>query len=121
MENNNKKITGKFGEELACEFLKKQGLKILERNYHYSRYSEIDIIAKDKDTIVFAEVKTRTNTKCGHPFEAITQQTIKNILKAGLYYLGTTKEKHKNYRIDIISVLGTDSPKIEYLKNISLN
>ena len=54
MENNNKKITGKFGEELACEFLKKQGLKILERNYHYSRYSEIDIIAKDKDTIVFA-------------------------------------------------------------------
>ena len=119
-KNHNKTI-GKKGEDTACEYLKKQGYKILERNFRYSRLSEIDIIAKEKDTIVFVEVKTRTSTTYGHPFEAISHNKLNNIFQAALKYLQTTTETHKNHRIDIISVLGKDNVQIEHLKNISLN
>lgn len=117
----NNKMRGRLGEEAACEFLKQQGFKILEQNFRYSRLAEIDIIAKDKDTIVFVEVKARTTQSCGHPFEAINHQKLLNILKAGLAYLQKTDEEYKRYRIDIVSVLGDKNPRIEHLKDVSLN
>ena len=123
-ESVSNKTKGKLGEQAAAKYLQRLGYKILERNYRYSRFAEIDIVAKDKDTIVFAEVKTRTGTTFGHPFEAINHTKIENIFKAGLYYLKNTKETYKKYRIDVISVIGdlkTEKPKIEHLKNISLN
>lgn len=120
-DKRSNKITGKYGEEQACRFLENLGYKILEKNYRYSRLAEIDIIAKDHDTIVFAEVKTRTTLTCGHPFEAVNRNKLLNIFKAGLAYLKSSKEHYKRYRIDIISVLGTENPKIEHLKDVSLN
>ncbi len=120
-EKSNNKTVGEKGEETACSYLKNLGWTILERNFRYSRVSEIDIIAKDNDTIVFVEVKTRTSANFGHPFEAINKNKLLNIFKAGLSYLQKTKEHYKRYRIDIISVLGKDKPEIEHLKNISLN
>ena len=119
-KSSNKKI-GKQGEDLACKYLEKKGWKILERNFHYSRFSEIDIIAKDGNDIVFVEVKARSTMVNGHPFESINYQKIQNIFKAGLAYVKTTNERYNKYRIDIISVLGTENPKIEHLENISLN
>ena len=119
-KKTNKSI-GNFGEKTACDFLKKQGYKIIETNYHYSKLAEIDIIAKEKNTIIFVEVKTRSTTNFGHPFEAINYNKLQKILQAGLYYLQNTKEKYTDYRIDIISILGTKNPKIEHLKNVSLN
>ena len=111
----NSKITnksiGKQGEEIACKYLEKLGWKILEKNYRYSRFSEIDIIAKDGNDIVFVEVKTRTSTINGHPFEAINYNKIQNIFKAGLAYLKSTKERHNKYRIDVISILAKKIPK----------
>lgn len=128
MNKNSNKILGKLGEELACSFLEKQGWKILEKNFHYSRFAEIDIVAKDNDTIVFVEVKTRSTKDFGHPFEAVNRNKLLNIFKAGLAYLQKTKEPYRRYRIDIISVLGKcspdstkNAPKIEHLKDISLN
>ena len=122
-KKTNKKI-GNYGEEIAAKFLKKSGYKILERNYRYSRLCEIAIVAKNKDTIVFVEVKTRTTTTFGHPFEAVGKTKLSNIFKAGLYYLQNTQESYKNYRIDVISVIGNvddKNPKIEHLKNVNLN
>ena len=83
--------------------------------------AELDIVAKDGDTIVFVEVKTRSTTSFGHPFEAVNKTKLNNIFKAGLAWLKTTKESYNGYRIDVISVLGTDKPQIEHLKNVSLN
>lgn len=74
----NKKI-GNAGEDLACRYLEKRGYKILERNKHYSRFCEIDIIAEYKNTLVFVEVKTRTTNDFGTPFEAITKSKYENI------------------------------------------
>ena len=109
--------TGQLGEELACRYLIKKGYKIVERNKRFSRNCEIDIIAYDKDTLVFIEVKTRTSDKCGTPFEAITRHKYDNI-KTGLYtYLSQMSEK-KRYRIDAVSVMLKPEIKIEHLKNI---
>lgn len=112
------KEVGVNGEILAQEYLKKQGYEILEVNKRFSRFCEIDIIAKHKDTLVFVEVKTRSSTFCGSPFEAITKTKYENI-KTGLFtYLQDTKVKYKNYRIDAISVILNPEVKIEHLKNI---
>ena len=116
-----KKEVGKFGEDFAKNYLKKLGWKILDTNFHYSRYAELDIVAKDGDTIVFVEVKTRSTTSFGHPFEVVNKTKLDNIFKAGLAWLNTTKESYKNYRIDVVSVLGQENPQVEHLKNVSLN
>ena len=73
--------TGKKGEELAKEFLIKNGFKIIETNKRFSRFCEIDIVAMDKNTLVFCEVKTRRTDKCGMPFEAITKIKYQNMKK----------------------------------------
>lgn len=117
MKTKNKE-TGLKGELLAQEYLKKQGYEIIETNKRFSRLCEIDIIAKNKDTLVFIEVKTRSSDFCGSPFEAITKTKYENI-KTGLFnYLQETKIKYKNFRIDAISIVLNPEIKINHLKNI---
>ncbi|MCQ2744740.1 MAG: YraN family protein, partial [bacterium] len=75
---------GKNGENIAKIYLEKLGYKILETNKRFSRYCELDIIALDKNTLVFCEVKTRTTNICGSPFEAITKS--KSVLQKTLQH-----------------------------------
>ena len=103
--------TGKKGEELARAYLEKLGYKIIECNKRFSRFCEIDIIALDKNTLVFVEVKTRTTEICGMPFEAITK---------GLFFYLQEHPVYKKFRIDAVSVLLKPEIKIEHLKNVSL-
>ena len=114
-----KQNTGQLGENLACEYLIKNGYKILERNVHFSRACEIDIIALDNNTLVFVEVKTRNSDRCGLPFEAITAKKYNNI-KTGLYTYLSQNQQYKRSRIDAISVMLKPEIKIEHLKNISI-
>lgn len=110
-------IIGQKGEDLAKEFLAKKGYKILESNKHFSKYAEIDIIALDKDTLVFCEVKTRKTTVCGHPLEAITKNKYQKI-KKGVYFYLQENPKYRKYRIDAISILLEPKLEIKHLKNI---
>lgn len=114
---NNRKF-GDAGEDLACRYLKKQGYEILERNKHYSKFCEIDIIAKIKKTVIFVEVKTRKTDCYGSPFEAITRTKYENIKKGVQFYL--SENKIKDYRIDVIGITLKPEIKINHLKNISL-
>lgn len=109
--------TGKKGEELAREYLAKQGYKILEMNKRFSRYCEIDIIALDKTTLVFCEVKTRKTNICGQPLEAITKSKYDNI-KKGVYLYLQENPQYKKFRIDAISILLNPKLEIKHLKNI---
>jgi len=118
VEKLSKKEVGQKGEVLAQEYLKNQGYEVIEINKRFSRFCEIDIIVKDKDTLVFVEVKTRSSDFCGSPFEAITKSKYENI-KHGLFsYLQETKIKYKNYRIDAISVVLNPKIAIKHLKNV---
>ena len=109
--------TGKKGEALAKGYLEKNGCRIIDTNVRFSRFCEIDIIALDKKTLVFVEVKTRKTDICGHPFEAITKSKYQHIKQGLFMYLQEHKE-YKSYRIDAISILLKPEVKIEHLKNI---
>lgn len=113
---NNREF-GNKGEDLACEYLIKNGYEILERNKHFSKLCEIDIIAKFKKKVVFVEVKTRKSDAFGTPLEAITKVKYNNIKTGVLSYL--QENKIKEYQIDAIGITLMPSVKIQHLKNIS--
>ena len=117
-DNMQNKQLGQNGEDIAEKFLTKQGYKILERNRHFSRYCEIDIIAQDRDTLVFVEVKTRKTDALGRPAEAITPAKYQNIKKGIYFYLQEKNIKYDKFRIDVISVTLKPELKIEHLENI---
>lgn len=109
---------GRIGENIAEKYLKKSGYKIIEKNWHYSKNAEIDIIAIDRDTLVFVEVKTRSTLNFGHPFEAINSSKLQKIYTAIYGYINASNKKYKNFRIDAVAVIGIENPKIEHIKNI---
>ena len=114
---DNKKL-GNAGEDLACRYLEKNGYEILEKNIRFSRFCEIDIIARLKDKIIFVEVKTRKTDRFGTPIEAITKTKYENISKGIQFYL--MDHKIKKYQIDVIGITLKPEIKIEHYKNISL-
>jgi putative endonuclease len=79
---------------------------------------EIDIIAKDKDTLVFVEVKTRTSVHFGSPKWAITPKKQKKISMTALYYLKTTDQSAARARFDVVTIiLNRDAPQVDIIKN----
>ncbi len=112
-----KKSLGNKGEEAAVGFLKKRGYKILMRNYR-APSGEIDIIAMDGKTLVFAEVKTRASLLFGHPSEAVDQRKMHKIERAASHYISTRKADARA-RFDVISVsIGPDGEAdVEHIKD----
>lgn len=111
---------GVFGEDLAVKFLQKNGYKILQRNFR-SRFGEIDIVAQDKDTLVFVEAKTRWSQSFGPPEEAITPWKIKRMIKAGQYFKLLYPKTPDSLRLDAV-VIEIDQGKlerIELIKNLT--
>lgn len=94
---------GKMGEDLAVKYLEQIGYKIIERNFE-CRQGEIDIIAIDKNELVFIEVKTRTNIKYGKPAEAVDKNKQKHLTKAVKYYLYSRHLENEFVRIDVVEV-----------------
>jgi len=115
----NKTQQGAYGENLACDFLKKQGYKILERNFRI-RGGEIDVIAKDGDTLVYVEVKTRSSNQFGTPEESITVKKIRFLERAAKFYRLKRYNLSQSERIDAVSVTLSESPEIKLIKNITL-
>ena len=103
----NKRKAGQEGEELAVKFLKKRGYRILSRNFS-TRQGEIDIIGKDRNSIVFFEVKTRNSTGFGYPAESVTGTKAERIKKTALYYLMKNRLTDTPYRFEVVSILKTD-------------
>ena len=116
MKNRRQKF-GEQGEALAVRRLKKEGYKIIETNYR-TQLGEIDIIAKDCDTIVFVEVKTRNSVHFGSPKWALTPKKQKKISMVALYYLKTTNQENARARFDVVAIVtNRDKPQIEIIKN----
>ncbi len=118
MESKSNIKTGKTGEEIAKDYLISLGFKIIDTNWHYSKNAEIDIIAKEKDILVFVEVKTRKSLNFGHPFESITKSKIDKIHTAINAYMLNSNKRYKSYRFDGIAIIGLNNPKIEHIKNL---
>ncbi|HHT9133515.1 MAG TPA: YraN family protein [Candidatus Avalokitesvara rifleensis] len=114
-----RRALGLEGERVASEFLKKQGYKILQRNYKPGT-SEIDIIGYDKGIIAFLEVKTGLSRRYGPPEVRVTETKKRRIYKAAQKYI---KERHLSghqFRFDVVSVLfdpGTNAPEVKLVKD----
>lgn len=96
--------TGKLGEDAAVKYLRKNGHKILERNFRAGRYGEIDIIANDKGQLVFVEVKTKTNEQFGPPEQEFTYQKKKKMRRAIQNYLFKNYSQDRSWRVDLIAI-----------------
>jgi putative endonuclease len=115
-----RKTLGDLGEQLAKEYLKKKGYKLVETNYR-CHSGEIDIVAKHKDCLVFVEVRTKSMLEYGAPEESLSPTKQKHMKKCAYYYLQKLKTLPKNWRIDLVAVeldLSGVLQRIEILENI---
>lgn len=101
MEGYNRKL-GKYGEDLAADYLRRQGLEVIGRNYN-TRYGEIDLIARNGDEVLFVEVKTRTSAAYGHPEQAVDWRKVRHLARAIGEYLHE-KRLSVYWRLDVISI-----------------
>jgi len=98
------KEKGKEGEDLAVSFLVEKGFEIIERNYRYGK-GELDIIARDKEFLVFVEVKSRESLEYGKPEEAITKRKMSQVRKITEAYLAEKDIREENIRFDVVAIL----------------
>lgn len=99
-----RKELGKKGEEIALRFLKKNGYRILQRNY-VCKLGEVDIIAREKDTLAFVEVKTRTSTTFGPPQLAVNASKQMQLSKAALSFIKEKRLEEMKARFDVVAIL----------------
>src|SRR4030067_2650176 len=112
-----KKELGKKGEELALRFLKKKGFRIIEKNY-VCKMGEMDIIAREKDTLVFVEVKTRTSTTFGPPQLAVNPKKQSQMSKVALNFLKEKRLGDVKARFDVVAILlGPRGEEIELIRD----
>ena len=108
---------GRFGEELALEALLKLGYRCLARNFRCA-LGEIDIIARDRETLVFIEIKTRRGRSIGYAKEAITPQKKKQLSKVALAYLKENEAFETKSRFDVVAISMTGGkPEVEVIRN----
>lgn len=95
---------GVSGEEAAVRYLQKKRFDIIRRGFRFHR-GEIDIIAYDRETLVFVEVKTRRNLECGLPEESVTPAKQEQIRKIAEAFLALSQIENVPCRFDILSLL----------------
>lgn len=108
---------GLKGEIAAAKYLKKKGYKILEKNFQ-CRFGELDLIAQDKDGLVFCEVKTRSEGMIALPQESVTYAKQQKMIKTALFWL-QSKELDLPMRFDVIAVTAEKGGlSITHLENV---
>jgi len=112
---NDKKSRGDFGEDTACKYIKKNGYKILGKNFR-TKFGEIDLIGIDNDTICFIEVKARSSSDYGNPEEFVTKRKQERLWKTASIYIDKNTHELENYRFDVISV-DLENEEIQIFKN----
>ena len=110
----NKRLLGAYKEAEAAKYLAAKGYCIIKMNFR-TRSSEIDIIAKDRDTYVFVEVKYRKDYSCGDPLEAVTPAKQRRIRMAALYFLEDMNliPDYTDMRFDVIGITKDNIKHIE--------
>lgn len=113
---SDKILKGKEAENLAADFLKQQGYEIVERNYRYQR-SEIDLIVRKENWLVFVEVKMRSSDAFGYPEEFVDYRKAKNIVFGAEQY--TFEQNYEgNVRYDVVAIsMRNGKPEIRHFED----
>lgn len=112
--------TGLWGEREAERHLKAKGHKILARRLRIGRRDEIDLLARDGDTLVFIEVKTRAGEDYGRPFSAVDRGKRFNLARAAARYLSRMRPPPPSFRFDVVEIIGKKdqpNPIIRHIEN----
>jgi putative endonuclease len=118
--SKNLKSLGNIGEDLASEYLQKQGYRILDRNV-FLYHGEIDLIALQNKETVFVEVKTRTSDMFGFPSEAVTAKKLHVLIRTAELYLQNHPNLPQQFRIDVVSlIVGKDNSVISFVHDKSV-
>ncbi|MBI9083562.1 MAG: YraN family protein [Desulfobacterales bacterium] len=108
---------GNTGESAAAGYLQVQGYRILQRNYR-NPMGEIDLVARDHNTLVFVEVKTRRTQRFGSAKTWVTAKKQRRLSLVALVYLKQTGQMNTRARFDVVTVDATmDPPQIEVIQN----
>lgn len=105
-----RKTYGQRGEDIAARALRKAGYRVLARNLRLGKY-EIDIVARQDDTIAFTEVKTRRSNEVVQPEENVGSVKRRHIIHAARRYIEQNADPNQYYRFDIVSVILPDNGK----------
>ena len=125
IKRSSAKTVGQRGEDEAVRFFKKQGFRIIERNYRYSRY-EIDFIAQDKEFLVFVEVKARSckspdEMPFGTPATAVDKNKMKYLIYAAEAYMREHPYGELQPRNDVVEVYFDNNPDVNKKKLLKIN
>ena len=104
---------GLRGEKLACDYLRRQGYKILYRNFRARRGGEIDIVCRDRDTLVFVEVKTRSAADFARPLDAVNAAKRKLISRGALAWLQLLDNPDILFRFDVVEIVLPVGDKVQ--------
>lgn len=108
---------GAHFESRACEYLQRQGLRLIAKNYR-TKMGEIDLIMQDGNVLVFVEVRYRQQTNFGSSAESITYQKQRKLIKAINHYLLTKRLLNKvDCRIDVVAIDTKASQQLKWIKN----
>ena len=105
---------GARGEKLAADFLRRKGIEVLEK-HHRTRLGEIDLICRDRDTIVFVEVKARSCAAIAQPFESVGAHKRDKLRRLAEQYLEYKRLGPVDARFDVVSVVLEPKPAIEHI------
>lgn len=117
--SRSRQVLGKMGEEIAVRYLQQKGYVIIDRNVRL-RVGEIDVVAKDDDTLVLVEVRTRRSARFGTALESVGPQKRRQLWRTATHYIASKNLHESDCRIDVISVSWSpskDGPIIEHIEN----
>ena len=111
-----KRNLGRQGEQAAEQFLRARGYVLVARNYRCS-FGEIDLVVRDRDTLVFVEVRTQSGPTFGSPLESVTQRKQRQIAKAAQHYVVRHRIENQALRFDVIGISwNTATPEIVHVR-----
>lgn len=108
---------GVWGERVAAKELKRRGFKILYRNYRGPHGGEIDLVCRDREILVFVEVKTRSSEEHSRPFDAVNKKKRKLIQRGALAWLRLLGLPDLTFRFDVVEVIASKPPEIRVIEN----
>ena len=108
---------GRWGEDHAARHLRRLGWKILRRNFRAPHGGEVDLVCRDGNTLVFAEVKTRRSEELGRPLDAVDRKKQELIRRGSIHWLRLLNMPDLTFRFDVIEVLATDPIEIRVIES----
>lgn len=110
---------GRIGEDLAVKFLRREGLKVLRRNFRGPKGGEVDVVCRDGDVLSFVEVKTRSTLDFGRPAVAVNKSKQRLITRGAMAWMRMLEYPDINFRFDIVEVLASDGevPELNLIRD----